>query len=60
MDAYYQLTEFQLTEFQLTEFQLTEFQLTEFQVTGVLPVQSSLLAAIPVFALWVVVPCTAA
>jgi hypothetical protein len=56
----FQLTEFQLTEFQLTEFQLTEFQLTEFHVMGTLPVQSSLLAAIPVLALDAVVLWTAA
>lgn len=61
----FQLTEFQLTLFQLTEFQLTLFQLTLFQLTlpqttGCVSVQSRRLALMPVLALWVVVPLTAA
>ena len=53
---YSQLTVFQLTVFQLTVFQLTVFQLTLPQVSGWLPLQSNWLAAIPVFALCMVVP----
>ena len=67
--ALFQFTEFQLTEFQFTLFQLTLFQFTEFQFTllqltlfhviGLLPVQRSWFAWMPVFALLVLVPCTA-
>jgi hypothetical protein len=54
------LTLFQFTLFQLTLFQFTLFQFTLLQLTAWLPDQSNLLAVVPVLALAVLVPFTAA
>ena len=42
------------------ELQLTELQFTELQLIGVVPVQRSWLAGVPVFAVAVIVPLSAA
>ena len=51
---------YQLTDPQLTDPQLTDPQLTDPQLTGSPPLVSSLLKGTPVFALCLVVLCTAA